>query len=38
MGLWVVWWRGEKLDVGKGIAWGDHVDEMLVIMVVVEMG
>ena len=25
MGLWVVWWRGEMLDIGKGIEWGNQM-------------
>ena len=32
------WWRAEKLGMGKGVAWGYQVEEMVVMMMVVEMG
>ena len=35
MGLWLVWWRAETLGMWKDIAGGNHVDEMVVKMMVV---
>ena len=37
MGLWLVWWRAETLGMWKDIAGGNHVDEMVVKMMVAEM-
>ena len=37
-GLWVVWWREAPLGMGKGILWGNKVEEMVVMMMVVYMG
>ena len=38
MGLWVVWRRGGTLDMGKGIVWGNKMEEMVAMMMVVDMG
>ena len=37
MGMWLVWWRAEILGMGKSIAGGYPVDDMVVMMMVVEM-
>ena len=38
MGMCVVWWRSETLGVGKCIVWVYQVEDMVVIIMVVEMG
>ena len=37
MGMWLVWWRAAMLGMGKSIAGGYPVDDMVVMMMVVEM-
>ena len=37
MGLWVVWCRVASLDIRKGISWGDNMEEMVVMRIVVDM-
>ena len=38
MGLWVLWWIAATLGMGKGVSWGYQVVEMVVMIIVVEMG
>ena len=38
MGLWVVWWRGATLGMGESILWGNQMEEMMVMMMVLDMG
>ena len=37
-GLWVVWWRGATLGMGKDIVWENKMEEVVMVMMVVEMG
>ena len=37
IGLWLVWWRAEKMGTWKDIAGGNQVDYMVVKMMVVYM-
>ena len=37
MGMLLVWWRAAMLGMWKGIAGGDQVDKIVVMIIVVEM-